>query len=99
MAMGLIRFYQSAISPLFPSCCRFVPSCSEYGRIAVERFGAKRGLWLTAKRIIRCRPGGGYGYDPVPLTWEEAQTSTHASRKPRPGSDASPLPVTVSRKS
>ncbi len=64
--IGIITFYRSAISPLFPSCCRFVPSCSEYSLIAFKRYGFKKGFILTVKRIFRCRPGGPYGYDPVP---------------------------------
>nr|WP_285813464.1 membrane protein insertion efficiency factor YidD [Adlercreutzia murintestinalis] len=66
VAVGLITFYKAAISPLLPSSCRFVPSCSEYGLIAFQRFGFRRGFVLTAKRICRCRPGGPHGYDPVP---------------------------------
>lgn len=65
-AIGVIVFYRSAISPLFPSCCRFVPTCSEYGLVAFRRYGFCKGLRLTAKRILRCRPGGPHGYDPVP---------------------------------
>lgn len=61
-----INFYQSCISPLFPSCCRFHPTCSEYGKIAIGRFGIIKGSFLTFRRILRCRPGGGNGYDPVP---------------------------------
>lgn len=66
IAIFLIRFYQSAISPLFPACCRFTPTCSEYGMIAFRRYGFKKGFVLTAKRILKCRPGGPHGYDPVP---------------------------------
>ncbi len=66
IALFLITFYRAAISPLFPSCCRFVPSCSEYGLIAFKRYGFIKGLKLTVKRILRCRPGGPHGYDPVP---------------------------------
>lgn len=62
----LITFYRAAISPLFPSCCRFIPTCSEYGIIAFKRYGFWKGLKLTAKRILKCRPGGPHGYDPVP---------------------------------
>ena len=62
----LIRFYQMVISPLFPSSCRFHPSCSQYGIEAIRRYGLGKGMWLTIKRIGRCRPGGGHGYDPVP---------------------------------
>ena len=65
-AIGLIRFYRTAISPLFPPSCRFVPTCSEYGLIAFQRYGFKKGFVLTAKRILKCRPGGPYGFDPVP---------------------------------
>jgi putative membrane protein insertion efficiency factor len=65
-ALALIRFYRMVISPLFPGCCRFTPTCSEYGMIAIQRYGFLKGSFLTAKRILRCRPGGGKGYDPVP---------------------------------
>ncbi len=62
----LIKFYRLAISPLLPATCRFIPTCSEYGLTAVKRFGFLKGLYLTCRRILRCRPGGGKGYDPVP---------------------------------
>jgi len=45
--------------------CRFEPTCSQYSKEAVEKFGVKKGLWLSAKRILSCRPGGGFGFDPV----------------------------------
>ena len=66
IAVFLITFYRAAISPLFPSCCRFIPTCSEYGLIAFRRYGFVKGLKLTVKRVLRCRPGGPHGYDPVP---------------------------------
>lgn len=66
IAVGLIMFYRAAISPLFPACCRFVPTCSEYGLTAFKRYGFRKGFVLTAKRLLKCRPGGPYGYDPVP---------------------------------
>lgn len=66
IAIGLIMLYRGLISPLLPSSCRFIPTCSEYGLIAFKRFGFFKGFILTAKRILRCRPGGSYGYDPVP---------------------------------
>lgn len=62
----LITFYRLGISPLLPATCRFIPTCSEYGLTAVKRFGFLKGLYLTIRRILRCRPGGGRGYDPVP---------------------------------
>lgn len=65
--MGLlIRGYQYWISPLLGRHCRFWPSCSEYARQAIERYGLWRGGWLGAKRICRCHPWHPGGYDPVP---------------------------------
>ncbi|MDO4335125.1 MAG: membrane protein insertion efficiency factor YidD [Bacteroidales bacterium] len=66
LLIGIIRFYQLAISPLTPPSCRFVPTCSEYGIEAIRKHGALKGGWLTLKRICRCHPWGGSGYDPVP---------------------------------
>lgn len=66
LALLLIRCYQIALSPHFPGQCRFIPTCSQYGMIAIGRFGFLKGSYLTARRILRCRPGGDYGYDPVP---------------------------------
>lgn len=62
----LIRFYQAAISPLFPATCRYTPTCSEYGVQAIKKHGPFKGGWLAAKRIASCNPFGGSGYDPVP---------------------------------
>ncbi|MCU0436056.1 MAG: membrane protein insertion efficiency factor YidD [Bacteroidia bacterium] len=64
--IGLIRFYQYAISPYLAPSCRFTPSCSQYGVEAIRRHGPLRGGWLTLKRIGRCHPWGGHGHDPVP---------------------------------
>lgn len=61
-----IRFYQLFISPLFPPACRFTPTCSAYAIEAIMKHGVIRGTWLTLKRISRCHPWGGSGYDPVP---------------------------------
>ncbi len=61
-----ILFYQREISPRRGPCCRFYPTCSEYARIAVERYGALRGSWLAARRLARCTPLNKGGYDPVP---------------------------------
>lgn len=62
----LIKFYQACISPLFPGCCRFRPTCSEYALQAIKRFGVIKGGILSIKRILRCHPFGKKGYDPVP---------------------------------
>lgn len=61
-----IGFYRKCISPLLPPMCRFTPTCSEYAIIALRRYGFFKGLFLSIKRILRCRPGGKSGYDPVP---------------------------------
>lgn len=71
ICVGIIKLYQIIISPLFPASCRFYPTCSQYGITALKRFGFIKGSYLTIRRIIRCRPGGNYGYDPVPETWDE----------------------------
>jgi uncharacterized protein len=62
----LIRAYQLALSPLIGPCCRFYPSCSQYGIEAIETHGSLRGTWLTLKRISRCHPWHEGGFDPVP---------------------------------
>ncbi len=62
----LIRVYQRAISPIFPSSCRYQPTCSHYGVEALQKHGILKGGWLTLKRIGSCNPWGGSGYDPVP---------------------------------
>lgn len=66
MILAIIRFYRVAISPLTPPSCRFTPSCSAYAEEAVRRHGALRGGWLALRRLLRCHPFGGRGYDPVP---------------------------------
>ena len=61
-----IWIYQKAISPYTPPSCRFTPTCSEYARQALLKHGPLKGLWLAVRRILRCHPWGGSGYDPVP---------------------------------
>ena len=61
-----IRFYQRFISPLTPPSCRFTPTCSQYAIEALQKHGPIRGLYLAIRRILRCHPWGGSGYDPVP---------------------------------
>lgn len=64
--LAVLRLYKAGLSPILPPSCRFEPTCSEYARIAVERFGAARGSWLALRRLARCHPFGGQGWDPVP---------------------------------
>ncbi|MFM9944990.1 MAG: membrane protein insertion efficiency factor YidD [Bacteroidia bacterium] len=64
--LWLIWFYQKAISPWLPSSCRYTPTCSQYAKEALLKYGIFKGSWLAAKRIISCNPWGGHGHDPVP---------------------------------
>ena len=64
--LALIAFYRSCISPLTPPTCRYTPTCSQYAQEAIVKYGPFRGGWLALKRILRCHPFGGSGYDPVP---------------------------------
>ncbi|HEV7229812.1 MAG TPA: membrane protein insertion efficiency factor YidD [Bacteroidia bacterium] len=64
--IGLIRFYQRAISPYLMPACRYTPNCSQYGLDAISKYGAAKGGLLTVKRVCSCHPWGGHGYDPVP---------------------------------
>ena len=66
LLIALVRFYRRAISPLFPGCCRYIPTCSQYALEAVEKYGAIKGTFLATKRILRCNPFHKGGYDPVP---------------------------------
>ena len=61
-----IRLYQRAISPFLLVACRYEPTCSEYSHQAISQHGLIRGLWLSMRRLARCTPIGGTGYDPVP---------------------------------
>ncbi len=80
--IALVRFYQVAISPLFSSSCRYTPTCSHYAIEAVRLYGPWKGGRLAARRIARCHPFGGSGYDPVPGTerpdlMQEFDSDTH----------------------
>lgn len=61
-----IKFYRACISPMLPAVCRYQPTCSQYAIEALRRHGPLKGLWLAVRRISRCHPWGGSGYDPVP---------------------------------
>ena len=75
LPIALIRFYQIFISPLCPGVCRYQPTCSQYTIEAIKTHGVLKGIWLGFKRICRCHPWGGSGYDPVP-----AKETKHKSR-------------------
>jgi putative membrane protein insertion efficiency factor len=62
----IIKFYQNIISPITPSTCRYSPTCSEYAKISLLKYGIIKGFILSIKRIIKCNPWGGKGFDPVP---------------------------------
>lgn len=64
--VALVKFYQYCISPFTPPACRYTPTCSEYALQALRKYGPFKGGWLALKRILRCHPWGGHGYDPVP---------------------------------
>lgn len=68
IACAMVRAYQCAISPIIGgrAACRFTPTCSEYTRQSIMKYGVLRGTVMGIRRISRCRPGGGFGYDPVP---------------------------------
>jgi putative membrane protein insertion efficiency factor len=66
LLLSFIWIYRTLISPLITPQCRFLPTCSQYAIDALEEYGAWRGTFLTVKRICRCQPWGGSGFDPVP---------------------------------
>jgi len=76
----LIKFYQQAISPHFPPCCRFYPSCSVYAFEAVKRYGAIRGCFMAVKRLLRCHPLHAGGFDPVPCECGETGAFNDADK-------------------
>ena len=65
--IGLAKLYQIVFSPILPMTCRYSPTCSQYFIESLRSFGIFKGIHLTIKRVVSCRPGGGSGYDPVPI--------------------------------
>ena len=65
LVLDLLGIYKAAVSPFLPPACRFEPTCSEYARQAVEKYGAAKGTWMGIKRILRCQPFCEGGHDPV----------------------------------
>ena len=64
--VSFIKLYKMTLSPFIGNSCRYEPTCSQYGIEAIQKHGAVKGGWLTAKRVCSCHPWGGHGYDPVP---------------------------------
>lgn len=81
LLIALIKFYQHTFSHLWPGCCRYTPTCSQYGIEALQIHGVIKGLYLTARRILRCHPWGGSGYDPVPLRQEKVNKNNRQENK------------------
>ena len=73
VALGLVRLYQRALSPYWPGTCRYTPTCSHYALDAIDHLGPWRGGWLALRRLGRCRPFGGFGYDPVPVAHDSSE--------------------------
>lgn len=77
---GLIMAYRYLLAPLIPGRCRYLPSCSHYGLEALQLHGPVHGSWLTLRRLLRCHPWGGHGFDPVPIP----QGGPHGGPQARP---------------
>lgn len=77
----LLRFYRVAVSPWLGPNCRFTPSCSSYAIEALQNRGVVTGIWLAVRRIARCHPWGGAGYDPVPGAQDEAPDVPDAQQR------------------
>jgi putative membrane protein insertion efficiency factor len=76
LLIALVRGYQLTLSPFLGGSCRFLPTCSEYAREALERHGAWRGSWLALRRLSRCHPLGASGFDPVPASTKRSALSS-----------------------
>jgi putative membrane protein insertion efficiency factor len=71
IALGLIRVYKLTLSPYFTGSCRYTPGCADYMSESIARHGVLRGGWLGTRRLCRCHPFGGHGYDPVPTSLDQ----------------------------
>ena len=88
--IALVRAYQLLLSPYLPASCRYHPSCASYTAEAISVHGPVRGLWLAARRIARCHPWGGMGFDPVPPRRVRKELNTAAPQPRCRQSPASP---------
>lgn len=80
LTLALVRGYQGLVSPLLGCRCRYLPTCSDYAIEAIELHGTLRGGWLALRRLARCTPWGGHGYDPVPPAQESLQETPIETR-------------------
>jgi hypothetical protein len=73
LLLGILRVYKLGISPFLGPSCRYAPSCSDYAAEALRVHGVMRGAWLAVRRVLRCHPLGGSGFDPVPQSDGEVE--------------------------
>lgn len=85
--MGIVRLYQLVISPILGPRCRFQPTCSTYAFDAIKLHGGLKGGWLAIKRIMKCHPWGGHGFDPVPGMKTKSAELDEAKHKDHPAND------------
>ena len=88
LLVGGVRAYRLLLSPWLGSACRFEPTCSAYAIEALDVHGTTRGLWLTVRRLLRCRPFGPSGWDPVPEPSPDRSSSRAIARTSPKGSPA-----------
>lgn len=81
LLVALVRFYRRFVSPLLPPSCRYTPSCSAYAEEALVTHGTMRGLGLVVRRLARCHPWGGEGFDPVPEPRPRREAPARPARK------------------
>jgi hypothetical protein len=103
LLLGAVRFYRRFVGPALPPSCRFTPSCSAYALEALQRHGAVRGSWLTARRLLRCGPWHPGGHDPVPSAVDRSGAAERCSPTAAPtpivstAREPSPTPTGVHR--
>ena len=93
--ISIVRFYQVAISSWTPASCRFTPTCSSYAIDAIREHGSVRGGWLALRRIGRCHPWGGFGFDPVPVPEGRSAESTDRTKVHAAATGLAPAPDEV----